>query len=55
MDYSVWCALAKSEHFVWFLILVVAVVGLCWIHYQRVLQDLLCSEKTDVSVIKPKD
>jgi hypothetical protein len=45
MDYSVWYALAKSNYFIWFLILAVLVVGLFWIHYQRMLNDLLCSDK----------
>jgi len=41
MEYSAWHALAKGDYFVWFLILVVLVVGLCWEHYQRAWQDIV--------------
>ncbi|MCD4814445.1 hypothetical protein K8S19_12245 [bacterium] len=46
MDFSAGLALAKGDYFIWFLVLVIMTIGICWQHSQRVLQDIVCEEQS---------
>lgn len=41
MDFTAGLALAKGEFFIWFLILVILVIGICWQHYPKAMKDII--------------
>ncbi len=45
MDFTAGLALAKGDFFIWFLILVVLVIGICWQHYPKAMKDIMCTSE----------